>query len=139
MLNSNMCSIIPIKCFDGTWVSTVNYCPIERKTSQSGNVICADGTEANSYDEYKPLVLCKDSKRWPDGSCRTLKEDCPLGNTCPEGEIRCENGVCPKNENLCPQENGCIKEKPNKYQGNGFCVENLDESEWRKRKGIWRI
>ena len=138
-LKKTSCSIpicdptIPIKCFDGTCVSTVNYCPIERKTAESGNVICADGTEANSYDECKPLVLCKDSKRCPDGSCRTLKEDCPIGNTCPEGEIRCENGACAKNENLCPQENGCTKEKPYKCPGNGFCVENLDECEEKER------
>ena len=127
-------STIPIKCFDGTCASTVNYCPVERKIAESGNVICADGTEAHSYDECKPLVKCnEDEERCGDGTCR-LQGECPLGSTCPYGEIRCENGACAKSLSLCIKENGCTYEKPNKCPGNGFCVENLDECENKDKK-----
>ena len=126
-------STIPIKCFDGTCVSTINYCPVERKTAESGNVICADGTEAHSYEECKPLVKCKEgSVRCDDGS-RRLEGECPLGKTCPSGEIRCDNGACAKSELLCPKDNGCTYEKPYKCPGKGFCVENLDECEEKEK------
>ena len=130
----NTCSIpvcdstMPIKCFDGTCVLTKNYCPIERKIDQvSGNVICADGTQAHSYDECKPLVKCGLGQvRCKDGTCRSSEEECPYGNTCPRGEIRCENGNCAKNKLSCPSENGCTLEKPYKCPGNGYCVKDLD-------------
>ena len=127
-----LCDIsIPIKCFDGTCVSTINYCPVERKMTESGNVICADGTEAPSYDECKPLVPCGErNERCGDGTCRVKGMGlCPLANTCPKGEVRCENGSCAKSQRLCPTENGCIKETPNRCPGSGFCVENLEECE----------
>ena len=115
---------IPIKCFDGTCALTVNYCPIERKTAASGNVICADGNEAPSYEECKPLVKCneEEEKRCPDGSCRSSLDDCPKANTCPKGEVRCENGSCAKEENLCPESNGCPKKTPEKCPNSGLCV-----------------
>ena len=135
-LKKHSCSIplcdstIPIKCFDGTCVSTVNYCPIERKTALSGNVICADGTEAHSYDECKPLVKCpEDYIRCNDTSCRINETECPIGNTCPEGEIRCQNGACALNDNLCPTENGCTNENPHKCPESGYCVSDLDNCE----------
>ena len=134
-LKKTSCSIpicdssVPVKCFDGTCVSTVNYCPIERKTAESGNVICADGTEAHSYDECKPLVKCNEGVRCNDGSCRSSVEYCPKGNTCPNEEIRCDNGACAKNRNLCPKEDGCTFEKPYKCPGNGLCVQNYTKCE----------
>ena len=55
-------STIPIKCFDGSCVLTTNYCPIERKSDQkTTNIICADGTQARSYEECKPLVKCPET------------------------------------------------------------------------------
>ena len=135
-LKKNSCSIplcdasIPIKCFDGTCVLTVNYCPVERKTALSGNVICADGTEAHSYDECKPLVICPEGEfRCQDGSCRDEIEKCPLGNTCPGNETRCGNGACASESNLCPNDNGCPLKSKYKCPGNGFCVADLDECE----------
>ena len=135
-LKKSSCSIplcdttIPIKCFDGTCVLTVNYCPTERKSSSSGNVICADGTEAHSYDECKPLVICPEGEiRCDDGSCRSSADDCPIGKTCPKGEIRCENGSCASEENLCPTANGCTLKNQYKCPGSGFCVDDLDNCE----------
>ena len=125
-------SSIPIKCYDGTCVLTVNYCPIERKISNSGNVICADGFEAPSYDECKPLVTCVEGEvRCNDGSCRQSKDQCPLAKTCPSGEERCENGSCAeKNETAkidkCPAANGCPLMMPYKCPSNGLCVTDLD-------------
>ena len=122
---------IPIKCFDGTCVLTINYCPIERKAdSATGNVICADGTQAHSYDECKPLVKCADEKvRCQDGSCRDTADECPLGSTCPQGEIRCDNGSCAKDKKLCPSSNGCTMENPYKCPASGYCVSDLDNCE----------
>ena len=121
-------SSIPIKCFDGTCALTVNYCPIERKISDSGYVICADGTEAPSYDECKPLVSCGEGEiRCNDGTCRQTKEECPKANTCPNGEIRCENGSCATESNKCPAANGCPLITPYKCPSSGLCVKDLDE------------
>ena len=125
-------SSIPIKCFDGTCVLTVNYCPIERKTSESGNVICADGIEAPTYDECKPLVTCQEGEiRCNDGSCRQSKDQCPNAKTCPKGQERCENGSCAEkneSENIdkCPAANGCPIMMPYKCPSNGLCVTDLD-------------
>ena len=147
-LKKTSCSIpicdptIPIKCFDGTCALTSNYCPIERKTAASGNVICADGTEAHSYDECKPLVPCPEGEgRCQDGSCRgNTTEECPLGSTCPKGETRCPNGSCAKKESLCPVENGCPLESKYKCPRSGYCVSDLDicekyESEFDEANG----
>jgi hypothetical protein len=135
-LKKTSCSIpicdptIPIKCFDGTCALTVNYCPTERKTAASGNVICADGTEAHSYEECKPLVKCgENDKRCPDGSCRASLNDCPKAETCPKGEVRCENGSCAENKNKCPTSTGCTEEFPEKCAKSGLCVKNKTECE----------
>ena len=118
---------IPIKCFDGTCALTVNYCPIERKTAESGNVICADGTEAPSYDECKPLVTCQEGEvRCDDGSCRQSKDECPKANTCPKGQVRCENGSCAEESDKCPAANGCPLIMPYKCPSSGLCVTDLD-------------
>ena len=77
---------------------SINFCPEERKKSSSVNVIYADGTEAHSYEECKPLVNCEYEIRCPDGSCRELLENCPKANTCPKNEIRCDNGSCAKDK-----------------------------------------
>ena len=121
-------STIPIKCFDGTCALTTNYCPIERKISESGYVVCADGIEAPSYDECKPLVTCAEGEvRCDDGTCRQSKDECPKANTCPNGEIRCENGSCASESNKCPAANGCPLITPYKCPSNGLCVTDLDE------------
>ena len=125
-------SSIPNKCFDGTCVLTVNYCPIERKISASGNVICADGFEAPSYEECKPLVVCGEGEiRCNDGSCRQSKDQCPQAKTCPIGQERCENGSCAEknataNIDKCPAANGCPLMMPYKCPNNGLCVTDLD-------------
>ena len=133
---------IPIKCFDGTCVLTSNYCPTERKTAESGNVICADGTEAHSYDECKPLVPCPEGEeRCQDGTCKAnITEECSLGGKCPNGEIRCPNGSCAKKKSLCPVDNGCPEESKYKCPGSGYCVSDLDicekyESEFDESNG----
>ena len=132
-LKKSTCSIptcdysIPIKCFDGTCALTVNYCPIERKTSDTGYIICADGTEAPSYDECKPLITCSEGEvRCNDGSCRQSKDQCPKANTCPKGQVRCENGSCAEESNKCPAANGCPLIKPYKCPSSGLCVNDLD-------------
>ena len=130
----NSCSIpicdstIPIKCFDGTCVLTSNYCPIERRSDKTtGNVICADGTQAHTYDECKPLVKCEEgSVRCDDGTCRSTAKECPTGKTCPNGEVRCENGSCAKDKNSCPADNGCTVENQHKCPNSGLCVNNTD-------------
>ena len=120
---------IPIKCFDGTCVLTSSYCPVERKSNpETGRVICADGTEAHSYDECKPLVLCSENEvRCDDGSCRSSKEDCPKVGSCPNNQKRCPNGSCAKDEDSCPTDNGCPNAKRFRCPKSGFCVSNLDE------------
>ena len=135
-IRKSSCSIptcdfsIPIKCFDGTCALTVNYCPIERKVSESGNVICADGREAPSYDECKPLVSCGEGEiRCNDGSCRQSKDECPKANTCPKGQVRCENGSCAESRNKCPAANGCPLIMPYKCPSSGLCVTDLDNCE----------
>ena len=135
-LKKSSCSIpicdssIPIKCFDGTCVLTSNYCPVERETAESGNVICADGTEAPSYDECKPLVPCEeDEVRCGDGTCRDSEEDCPLSSSCPSGKVRCPNGSCAKNKTLCPTDNGCTEENKYKCPSSGLCVSDYDYCE----------
>ena len=121
---------IPIKCFDGTCSLTVNYCPVERKIAESGNVLCADGREAPSYDECKPLVTCAEGEvRCDDGSCRTSKGECPKANTCPKGQVRCENGSCAEESNKCPAANGCPLIMPYKCPSSGLCVKDLDVCE----------
>ena len=138
-LRKSSCSIpkcdysTPIKCFDGTCVLTVNYCPIERKISETGNVLCADGTEAPSYDECKPLVRCAEGEvRCNDGSCRQSKDECPKANTCPKGQVRCENGSCAEESNKCPTANGCPIIMPYKCPNSGLCVTDLDECDTEK-------
>ena len=132
-LNLSSCKIpicdlsIPYKCSDGLCVSSASYCSSENKKASSGNVICADGTEAHSYNECKPLVKCKEGEiRCENGSCRKSEKDCPVGNTCPKGEVRCQNGSCAKDKSLCPTANGCTEAKQFKCPGNGYCVSNLD-------------
>ena len=132
-LRKSSCSIptcdasIPYKCFDGTCVLTVNYCPIERKISDNGNVICADGREAPSYDECKPLTICEEGEvRCNDGTCRQSKDECPKANTCPKGQVRCENGSCAEESNKCPAANGCPLIMPYKCPSSGLCVTDLD-------------
>ena len=135
-LKKSSCSIpicdytIPIKCFDGTCALTVNYCPVERKITESGYVLCADGREAPSYDECKPLVTCEEGEvRCDDGTCRTSKSECPKANTCPKGQVRCENGSCAEESNKCPTSNGCPLIMPYKCPSSGLCVKDLDECE----------
>lgn len=116
---------IPVKCFDGTCVKTISYCPTERKTAASGFVLCANGQEANSYDECKPLTICEEGQtRCDDGTCRNKKEECPLAKTCPNNQIRCDNGSCSESKDKCPKENGCPESSPFKCEKTGFCVDN---------------
>ena len=127
-------STIPIKCFDGSCVLTTNYCPIERKSDQkTKNIICADGTQARSYEECKPLVKCPETYvRCDDGTCRETAKECPTGKTCPNGEVRCENGSCAKDKGSCPSANGCTMSKPIKCPTSGLCVNDTsicEESE----------
>ena len=115
----------PIKCFDGSCVKTTSYCPTQRKIAENGNVICADGREAVSYDECKPIVVCqKGEQRCGDGSCRT--SNCPKVNTCPNNQTRCDDGSCAESENACPTDNGCRKDTPNRCPNTGLCVTSLD-------------
>ena len=127
---------IPIKCFDGTCALTQNYCPIERKISDSGYVICADGTEAPSYDECKPLVKCGEGEaRCDDGSCRQSKSQCPKANTCPKGQVRCGNGSCAEESQKCPKENGCPLITPYKCPSSGLCVSDLNNCDTSEAEG----
>ena len=48
----------PIKYFEGIYVPTLNFVFIEREIDSIGNVICSDETEAPSYEECKPLIVC---------------------------------------------------------------------------------
>lgn len=135
-LKKNSCPIpkcdpsIPIKCFDGTCVKTISYCPTERKTAASGLVLCANGQEANSYDECKPLTICEEGQtRCPDGTCRNKQEECPKAQTCPNGQIRCDNGSCSESKDSCPAENGCPLSFPKKCEATGFCIKNDTECE----------
>ena len=140
-LKKSSCSIpicdpsIPIKCFDGTCVLTTSSCPVERKIAEDGNITCADGTKASSYDECKPLIKCEiGEKRCDDGSCRTSKEFCPKAKTCPKGEIRCENGSCAPSNDTCPGPEGCKLENPYKCPKSGYCVKDPNECEEKQKK-----
>lgn len=131
-MKKNNCSIpicdanTPIKCFDGTCALTISSCPTERKLAENGNIICADGTQATSYDECKPIVTCQRGEvRCGDGSCRA-KGRCPKANTCPNGQIRCDNGSCAKSDDECPTSNGCTKSNQEKCPNTGLCVKSLD-------------
>ena len=121
---------IPIKCFDGTCVETSSYCPTERKTSESGLVICANGQEANSYDECKPLSVCEEGEvRCGDGTCRSKSDECPPANTCPDGQVRCERGSCADNAESCPEKNGCPASMPKKCEKSGYCIKTSQTCE----------
>ena len=124
-------SELPIKCLDGTCVSTLSSCSktikMLEKSYKTGMVLCADGIEANNYEECKPLIPCNSNeKRCGDGTCRLNPDLCPLvKSTCPEEyNFRCEDGSCAKNEDNCLLRNGCPKIFPHKCEDTGLCVDD---------------
>ena len=119
----------PIRCLDGTCATTTSNCPNTIKTTTSeGLVHCADGVEAYTFEECKPLLSCSANQvRCNDGTCREDSEYCPKANTCPDNKIRCSNGSCATTQNECYNLSGCPKSTPNKCPSSGLCVANMEE------------
>ena len=119
----------PIRCTDGTCVTTSSNCPNTIKTTTSeGLILCADGTEAYTFEECKPLLYCSSNQeRCGDGSCRESIESCPKANTCPDNKVRCSNGSCATSKEKCYNLSGCPQENGNKCPGSGLCVSNMED------------
>lgn len=99
--------------------SPENGCPVSSPYS------CYDGTCRNMREECPLLPACNMMEyRCPNGSCQKDPSKCKENNViCEQGFNKCEDGLCRKE---CPSYNGCGLAAPFQCT-NGMCVKNLLE------------
>lgn len=123
----------PYRCTDGKCVLSSSYCPLVNSVRNEHNLLyCANGREANNFEECKILIPCPDSYvRCDDGSCRDSKEHCPKATakqTCPKGkEYRCDDGTCAENYEKCTNKQGCPINSGSRCPSSGLCANTTNE------------
>lgn len=131
----------PIKCSNGLCAKSISFCSafLTLEDYQSclnepngNNIPCADGRCVANADLCKPLFQCEDdSERCNDGSCRPIKQLCPLTNSsCPSNRpFRCKSGACAVNNQECPADKGCTYQNPVKCSKSGTCAKDEKDCE----------
>eukprot|EP00163_Fabomonas_tropica_P030407 TRINITY_DN6840_c0_g1_i1.p1 TRINITY_DN6840_c0_g1~~TRINITY_DN6840_c0_g1_i1.p1 ORF type:complete len:2904 (+),score=488.15 TRINITY_DN6840_c0_g1_i1:324-9035(+) len=123
-----------------TWCSVSSMCadrpdscPPFQETCPTGSYRCPQGQCVGTFMECPTVDICPHGShiRCPDGSCHRKQEHCLLRNAdifqaCPFGSKLCEVGVCVKQDEECPNYQGCPITRP--YQCSD-CLCHTSETE----------